>query len=781
MSVRLASAFRNIDADISTRLERRSRFSAATTMATNPANETASPKIGLVGATGIGIGAIVGGGVMVLAGTAFRATGPSAVVAFFLNGLVAMLTAFSFAELAAAFPENGGAYMYARKVLGLRAAFGVGWVLWFAYIVAGVLYCLGFSEYFLASLAALWPGQAPEWLLSRTTTVAVALAAVGYYTLSLIRRASGGGEWATWGKVVVFALLIVAGFVSLAMREDPAVQSGLSPFFSEGGLGLVQAMGFTFIALQGFEIIGAVGGEVKEPGKTVPKAMFLSLGAALIIYLPLLFVVSTAGVEPGDTITSMSSEDPETVFATAVGNYMGPAGFWLVMLAAVLSTLSALQANLLAASRVAFTMASDRTLPPLLSGTHPSRGTPMVALYATTLALIAILFMVPDLSSAGAAASLIFLLCFALGHTTALLSRLRSTELPAFRAPWFPVTPIVGAILCLALAAFQGISVPAAGGITVVWAGLGVLLYFGIFSERAQLVDASEVAQNPELLKLRGETPVVLVPIANPQNAQVLVSIANTLAPPRIGRVMLMNVVDPNSTQHGDPVTAGERALGSGLREGMRRGHQPLALLSVSDRPWAEISRVARQYRCHGVLLGRAKLTSGSISDLEHLVNDLDSYVSVLFNQADWSLERCQRVIVPVGGRGSHQALRARVLGGLSRERNREVVWLRVVSPETPEARKLAAERQLSALADDSTPYNSTLKVLVAEDSESALLDELKSTDLLLLGLAERDGRKTFGAMVPRLIESSPCAVLVIARADERPLPKLPRWIRPDR
>ncbi len=739
-----------------------------------------TPKLGLVGATGIGIGAIVGGGVMVLAGTAFRAAGPSAMLAFLLNGFVALLTAFSFAELAAAFPENGGAYVYARKVLGLRAAFGVGWVLWFAYIVAGVLYSLGFAEYFLASVAALWPGDAPAWLLSRTATVAVALTAVGYYTVSLIRRASGGGEWATWGKVVVFLLLILAGFVSLAMREDPAVQSGMTPFFAEGSLGLVQAMGFTFIALQGFEIIGAVGGEVKNPGKTVPRAMFLSLGGALVIYLPLLFVVSTAGVKPGDSISAMSTADPETVFATAVGNYLGPAGFWLVMLAAVLSTLSALQANLLAASRVAFTMANDRTLPRLLSGAHPTRGTPMVALYATTLALVAILFMVPDLSSAGAAASLIFLLCFALGHTTALLSRLRATETPEFQAPWFPITPIAGTVLCLALAGFQGLAVPAAGGITVVWAGLGVLLYFGIFSERAQLVDESLLAQNPELLRLRGETPVVLVPIANPENAGVLVSIANTLAPPRIGRVMLMNVVDPASTAHGDPITAGEHALGSGLRESLKRGHRPLALLSVSESPWGEIERTAKQYRCHGVLLGRAQLSADAIEILERFINGVDSYVSVLFSPTNWNLEECDRVVVPVGGRGSHQALRARVLGGLSRDRARKVLWLRILPADAPSPKKVSSERQLQELADDSAPFNSTIKVLNAEDSEAAVLGELQPTDLLLLGLAERHGKKTFGQMIPRVIERAPCAVLVIARGEDAALqlPRLPKWNR---
>src|SRR5688572_13896750 len=103
--------------------------------------------IGLFAATLVGIGGILGGGILVLAGTAFASAGPSFVLAFALNGAVALVTAMSMAEISTAFPESGGAYTFAKKVLSVRAAFVVGWVLWFAYIVAGVLYALSFAAY----------------------------------------------------------------------------------------------------------------------------------------------------------------------------------------------------------------------------------------------------------------------------------------------------------------------------------------------------------------------------------------------------------------------------------------------------------------------------------------------------------------------------------------------------------------------------------------------------------------------------------------------------------
>ncbi|MBA2244364.1 MAG: amino acid permease, partial [Gemmatimonadetes bacterium] len=111
----------------------------------------------MVGATGIGVAAIVGGGILVLGGVAVAEAGASAIVAFALNGAIALLTALAFAELATAFPTNGGQYVYARRAFSVRAAFGVGWLMTFAHVVAAVLYALGFAAYAVAALEALAP------------------------------------------------------------------------------------------------------------------------------------------------------------------------------------------------------------------------------------------------------------------------------------------------------------------------------------------------------------------------------------------------------------------------------------------------------------------------------------------------------------------------------------------------------------------------------------------------------------------------------------------------
>ena len=229
--------------------------------------------MGLAGATGVGVGAIVGGGILALAGVAFSTAGPSAILAFALNGSIAFLTALSFAEMAAAFPESGGTYTFAKKVLNVRIAFAVGWVEWFASLVAAVLYALGFAKFLVLSLEAAWPrqfGALPQLLQSRWGPTLLAIGSTLWFSGGLLRKNGGGGHWINVTKSTVFALVIVGGLWGLTKLSGAEIKAHLTPFFPGGATGLFQAMGFTFIALQGFDLIAAVGGEVEIPAATFP-------------------------------------------------------------------------------------------------------------------------------------------------------------------------------------------------------------------------------------------------------------------------------------------------------------------------------------------------------------------------------------------------------------------------------------------------------------------------------------------------------------------------------
>ncbi|MEM1069012.1 MAG: amino acid permease [Planctomycetota bacterium] len=730
--------------------------------------------LGLFGATGVGVGAIVGGGILALAGVAFSVTGPSAIIAFGLNGLIAFLTALSFAEMASKFPESGGTYTFSRKVLSVEAAFTVGWVVWFASIVAAVLYAIGFGFFalvFLRDLIAVTGNEAPDWIMDARAETATALVAILLLSLQLIIKNGGGGTWSNVGKVVVFGVLIVGGLWALGGQRIEKSGDALRPFFTTGMAGLIQAMGYSFIALQGFDLIAAVGGEVRNPSKTIPRAMILSLAIALLIYLPLLFVISTVGVSENQTVTEMAAADPEGIVAIAARNFLGESGYWLVIVAAVLSMFTALQANLFAASRIALAMSRDRTLPSWISRLTVSRQTPAYSILVTGALVVLLVLALPDVAAAGAASSLIFLMTFAIAHWLCILVRQRSAASPPpFRVPGFPIVPIVGGTACVGLAIFQGIAVPSAGTIAVIWLSLGGILFLSLFARRARLMDVTNIATDPELSRLRGNTPLVLVPIANPQNANAMITLANTLVPANMGRVLLHNVVVASSnwdpTTDSQPIDRSQEVIRELLRASTDLGVRAETLTTVSPSPMQEIARVARLHRCSAVLLGLSAIdVTGRESALEELLSHLNMDVVVLRAPQDWYLDETQPILVPIAGRGGHDYLLARILGSLSRAQKRRVTFLRVVPEQTPEAELKRIRRELDRMATDNAAGRSDREVILSDDAVGAVAERAQQAGLMILGIQRiAPNRKLFGDFTRQIAAQTSCPIMAISR-----------------
>lgn len=720
----------------------------------------------------MGVGAIVGGGILALAGVAFETTGPAAIVAFAINGLIALLTALSFAEMASKFPESGGTYAFSRKVLSVEAAFTVGWVVWFASIVAAMLYAVGFGYFILILLRDIVTAAGnlvPGWAADDGLVPYIAITAVLALTLSLMLKSGGGGQWANVGKVVVFGVLVLGGFWALARQPMADTTATLKPFFAAGTIGLFQAMGYTFIALQGFDLIAAVGGEVRNPTRNIPRAMIYSLGIALAIYLPLLFVLTVVGTPEGQTIAEAAAEDPEGIVAVAAYKYLGSAGYWLVVIAAVLSMFTALQANLFAASRIALAMSRDHTLPGPLSKLSANRRTPVNSILITSALVSLLVFALPDVAAAGAAASLIFLMTFAMAHWLSVLVRQRSVTPPPFRAPLYPLVPITGGLACISLAIFQGISVPSAGTIAVVWLSIGGLLFLTLFARRARLKDVSSVAANPELVRLRGNSPLVLVPIANPQNASAMITLAHTLVPADVGRVLLQTIVVAQQDWHPDtdpsPADRSQVVLRELLRASADLALPVETLTTVSPEPMEEIARVAKIHRCESVLLGLSEIKEDSEdTPLEGLLSQLETDVVVLRATRNWHLAGTEKILVPIGGRGGHDYLLARLLGSLTRLQKCQVTFLRVVPEDIDPAEYRRAKRELDRTAYDNIVGRSERVLLKSDDPISAITEAAKD-QMVILGV-QRIGphRKLFGSFTRQIARRSDSPLIVISR-----------------
>ncbi len=743
--------------------------------------------IGFVGAVGIGVGAIVGGGIFVLGGVALAAAGPSAMVAFALNGAIALLTALTFAELATAFPQNGGQYVYARRAFSVRAAFGVGWVMTFAHVVAAVLYALGFAAYALAAAQALLPGGFGAWSggLVRALTLFLAVAATAGYGAVLLRGRPGGGQLENAGKLLVFGVLIAAGLAVLVQRGPAEALAPLDPFFELGAVGVVAAMGFTFITFQGFELIAGVAGEVKHPRRTVPRAMFASLGIALAVYLPLLLVVGTVGVSEGfDSPGAMARAFPETLFAEAASAYLGAFGFWLVIVAAILSTLTALRANLLAGSRVALAMAGHRTLPRGLERLHPRTQAPVVSIAFVCLSVAILVVVVPDLAAAGAAASLIFLLTFGITHLAAWQVRKRAGGRVegAFSAPFFPLVPLTGMAVCGALILFQLVTVPSAGLLLLVWLGFGASIYAGFLSDRAEALDAATAGRDPLFSRLRGRSTSVLVPLANPARAGGLASVAGALAPPLVGRILLHQVVvadgGTDEPRLRRAMEDGNAALSNALVRARREGVQTELLLTLASDPWEEIARVAREEEVNSVLLGLAQAPGRGEEPeeagrpehpLDRLLQRLPCDVSLLHGGQDFDLDRVRRVLIPLSGRNDHDRLRARVIGTLSRKGLERLAFLHVLAPHATPRAEDRARSALQAYVRDEALGTGEAEVCRAEDPIAEIVARAQGFDLLVLGITRpRGGRSRMGALLARMVRESPCPVLIISHPPPR-------------
>ena len=724
--------------------------------------------LGLLGATGVGVGAIVGGGILALAGVAFATTGPSTLLAFALNGLIALIAALSFSEMATAFPANGGTYTFAKKVLSVEAAFMVGWVVWFASIVAAALYALGFGSFGRILLVELWPDISGGWLTAHGIETGLALLATAAYAWALGRSTGGGGQWETLGKVVVFALVILAGLWFLLQRSPTTLGEQLTPFFSAGGLGLLEAMGYTFIALQGFDLIAAVGGEVRSPRRNLPRAIIGSLGIALVVYLPLLLVIATVGMPAGVDVVSAARQDPEALVAVAVENYLGRTGFWLVIVAAVLSMLSALQANLLASSRIALAMANDRNLSARLRKLHPERGTPVAAVLASSTLVLAILLFLPDVAVAAAVASLIFLLSFTLTHWTAYLARRRGGGAPgALQLPFFPLVPILGILTCAGLALFQGLAVPLAGIVAATWLALGAGFYFYSFARRAEVADAAAEALDPQLMRLRGRSPIVLVPIANPTSAQSLVRLASSLAPTQAGRVLLLYVVEtPEAWELGAPpaqLVYAQQVLAEALGASFAADLHPQALTTIADEPWTEIARVAQSHRCESLLLGLGPLEDDRFSHrIGQLLRDAPSNLVILRSPPEWRLEQVRRVLVPVGGRRDQSSLRARLLGSLCRAFGLEVYYLGILPTDTPDETIARFEQEILHIAEDEAGRHARVEVVCCDDVASTVVERSAQAELVILGLRRPKGDGPIFGEIPRQVASQTGSALLM-------------------
>ena len=256
----------------------------------------------------IGVGAMIGAGIFVLTGLAAGISGPALLLVFALNGFVTGLTAMSYAELGSCFPEAGGGYLWVKEALPQPNGFLSGWISWFAHAVACSLYAVAFGAFAVdlfhisgVNIEKIVPGFLnidPHVQAAKFIAVIITLLFV-YINYRGAKETGQAESLVTMIKIVVIALFI--GFGIYAMFSGSLTepwQGQFRGFFQKGIRGIIMAMGLTFIAFEGYEIIAQCGEEVKNPKRNIPRSIFLSLLIAVPIYILVAFVAIGAVTPP---------------------------------------------------------------------------------------------------------------------------------------------------------------------------------------------------------------------------------------------------------------------------------------------------------------------------------------------------------------------------------------------------------------------------------------------------------------------------------------------------
>ena len=405
-------------------------------------------KLGLLDATSIGLGAIIGAGIFVVMGVATGMAGPAVFISVIISGISAAFTALSFAELGATMPKAGGVYEYAHEMVSHPMGFLTGWVWLTGNIVLGATASLGFG-YYLSS--------AFEFMPVKVGALAV-IALVMFFNTIGVKRSALLNDFLVLAKIGVLIAFVLVGLPKLQL-------SHFNNLFPNGIYPVIQAAGLFYFAYIGFPRIATTAEEVKNPQKTIPQAIVLALAASSVIYL--LTSITAVGLVGYEALGN--SPTPIADASDAIGLRS------VVELGALLATFSVNLTSVMGQSRIFFAMARNGEMPYVLSRIHERFDTPVYSIVLSGAAIV-VLAMTVDLAGLASLGSACVLFTHLLTNYSAFrLYRSKPDKEAAFKAPLRPLHAIVGGLLSLLLLLGLGADTLIAGIIVSV---LGCASYF---------------------------------------------------------------------------------------------------------------------------------------------------------------------------------------------------------------------------------------------------------------------------------------------------------------
>ena len=279
-----------------------------------------SRDLGLISALAIGVGTMIAAGIFTLSGLAIRNVGSSAIISFLAAAVVATFTALTYCEFCSIYPRSGEGYLYSRRTFSAPFAYFVGWALVLGYTSSCAFYLASFSSYFF------------EFIMETKLQSISGLVALAVLTLLNIKGTKESGSFqvvVTVGKVILLGWFIIGGLSKVDTHE-------MMERFSSDIVNIASTAAMVFITFFGFSAIAASAGEFKNPTKTIPRAIFISMGIVTVLYTLVVIVIASSSL----------SEYTEAAMGEAAKLFLGPIGGLVIVGGALFSMISASNASI---------------------------------------------------------------------------------------------------------------------------------------------------------------------------------------------------------------------------------------------------------------------------------------------------------------------------------------------------------------------------------------------------------------------------------------------------
>jgi APA family basic amino acid/polyamine antiporter len=738
---------------------------------TRPVESELSRELSLFHITMMGVGMMIGAGVFVTTGIGIGVAGPGGILmAFALNGLLAFLSVMTYAELSSALPRAGAGYSYVQESIGGFTGFFCGWISWFAHAVAGSLYAITLSKYTLHFLSSF---EMFHWLNLNLPfyekSFAVLMALVFIYI-----NYRGASETGTTGAIMAVGQTIVLAVIGLlgvvVAVENPGRLGNFDPFLPHGWGKVLVVMGFSLVGYEGYEVIANTAEEAVDAKKNVPKGIFYAVIIVITTYLLVAFA-AIVGIEvSGQSIVEWFQGQGATGFADAIG-HLFPFGNVLVFLAVIFASTSALNATIYSSTRVAFTLGRDRYLPKIFAHISKKTRIPNIALLfsGTIIIVIAAVFPV-EVVCAGA--SIFFIVLFNLVTLAVIKVRKeQGDELNyGYLMPFFPLVPFISFVGRLIIGLFLFDMGVLAYIIAGIWVGIGIVLYvfYSRFHARGKEEEPKIVLYEKAGVKSKGYQ--IMVSVANPATAPVLVKYANLIANVKVAELVITNIV---TVPYQTPLREAYRFIEAArdliieastfaddrlsVRSIMRCGHSfARGIISSVKERHTDLLILGWQgdTRWDHFAMG---------STLDPVIEQAPCDILVVKADENEPEKEIRRILFPSKGQSPHVQLAADVINHIAKRFDAEVTILHVMQKDDTESDVTRMANSIAELLQD---VKHSIKIVETEDVVKSIVNESESHDVVVIGATSENvfQQLLFGSVPEKIAQHCSKTVLMVKK-----------------